>query len=1119
MQDTPESRGSELGSAAADVQGVEEPGAWIDRYKLLEKIGEGGMGSVWMAEQREPVVRRVALKIIKLGMDTREVVVRFEAERQALAMMDHPNIAKVLDGGATSTGRPYFVMGLVKGTPITSYCDAAGADLRERLGLFIQVCDAVQHAHLRGIIHRDIKPENVLVTLHDGVPVPKVIDFGIAKATHAELTQKTMFTQHAQILGTPEYMAPEQAELRGLDIDTRADVYSLGVLLYELLTGTRPFDLRTLLEKGFDEILRTIREVDPERPSTRVSTASADASPVAVGRQVDVESLSKRLRGDLDWVIMKALEKDRRHRYESASGFAEDVQRYLRDEPVTAAPPGNLYRIGKFVRRRKGAVAAASTILLLLIGGTVGTGIGWWNTRQANRALSDALDAQAAALVEEERQRELAEENAQLAREAERTAAERAEELQQVVDFQSVQLSGFRVEEMGVRMKLALVEAIPDADFEALYEQFAVVNFTSLALRTLEENLFDRSIEAIEAQFADQPLVRARLLETVGSNFRTLGLPEAAGEPLKEALEIRRSEFGEEHPESAKALYQVGRQQLEAGLFDEAEASLRGAVEVQRRVLGVEHVDTLDSLTQLGSTLRALGRIDEAESIYFEALEGKRRVYGDRDLKTAIAAENLAVLFAGMGRLEEAERYYREALDVSERQLGEEHPMVHGTYGSLGGVLVRRGEYALAEPYLERALAAKRRARGDAHPETLSALNSFAFLRHKMGRVDEAEALYREAVELRRRVLGPEHPRTLSSINNLAVLLQEGGRTEEATGLSVEILEARERLLGPDHPETIVSLTNVGAAYIKLGDRERTEFYWQAALERSRRTLGPEHPSTLKAVDDIGYLRELQGRMDEAEALYRESLAGRRRVLGDTSPRTLLSMTNLAFALDARGDLEGAEPLFLEAFAGRRSTFGPEHEKTLSSAHYLGALYAAQGRYELAEDYLRESYEGRRRVLGDEHSKTVQSREAWSGALDAAVDAARAGGEAALLGRTLLRAGVQRRGIGQPEAAEALLREAATYLAGDESLGLLANEARSHLGAALAELGRTGEAAALLEESAAWALSRPRSEDESAESARALVERALEFAERGVGSTSADEWRRRLEAWARGSGD
>lgn len=238
MQDTPESRGSELGSAAADVQGVEEPGAWIDRYKLLEKIGEGGMGSVWMAEQREPVVRRVALKIIKLGMDTREVVVRFEAERQALAMMDHPNIAKVLDGGATSTGRPYFVMGLVKGTPITSYCDAAGADLRERLGLFIQVCDAVQHAHLRGIIHRDIKPENVLVTLHDGVPVPKVIDFGIAKATHAELTQKTMFTQHAQILGTPEYMAPEQAELRGLDIDTRADVYSLGVLLYELLTGT-----------------------------------------------------------------------------------------------------------------------------------------------------------------------------------------------------------------------------------------------------------------------------------------------------------------------------------------------------------------------------------------------------------------------------------------------------------------------------------------------------------------------------------------------------------------------------------------------------------------------------------------------------------------------------------------------------------------------------------------------------------------------------------------------------------------------------------------------------------------------------------------------------------------
>src|ERR1043166_7305201 len=334
-------RGSEDGQPAPktivlEAPATEEgPGTLIGRYKLLERIGEGGFGAVYVAEQREPVKRRVALKIIKLGMDTKQVVARFEAERQALALMDHPNIAKVLDAGATATGRPFFALELVRGVRITEYCDQNHLPTEERLRLFIQVCHAIQHAHQKGIIHRDIKPSNILVTLHDGVPVPKVIDFGIAKATQGELTDKTVYTQFQQFIGTPAYMSPEQAEMSGLDIDTRTDIYSLGVLLYELLTGRTRFDQKELLAAGVDGMRRMIREQEPVRPSTRVSSLPGqERTTTAKRRGADGPRLAHLLRGDLDWIAMKALEKDRTRRYETAHGLASDVERHLHQEPT-----------------------------------------------------------------------------------------------------------------------------------------------------------------------------------------------------------------------------------------------------------------------------------------------------------------------------------------------------------------------------------------------------------------------------------------------------------------------------------------------------------------------------------------------------------------------------------------------------------------------------------------------------------------------------------------------------------------------------------------------------------------------------------------------------------------
>ena len=392
-----------------DMSPEERPGAVIGHFKILEKIGEGGCGVVYLAEQREPIRRRVALKIVKPGMDTRSVIARFEQERQALAMMDHPNIARVLDAGATESGRPYFVMELVRGIRITEYCDEHHLDTRQRLELFIQVCRAIQHAHQKGVIHRDIKPSNILVTLHDGQPVPKVIDFGIAKATAEDrLTEKTVFTSYGSFVGTPAYMSPEQAEMSGLDVDTRSDIYSLGVLLYELLTGTTPFDQKELLKSGLVQMRRTLQEKDPHRPSTKLNTLhGTELTRTALYRRTEPPKLRLQLSGDLDWIVMRALEKDRARRYETANGLALDIERHLNNEPVIARPPSQFYRFQKLVRRNKVIFAAVAAVAAALIGGLSTSTWLLFQERQARQRAVAAEQQQARLLAEAENRQKL----------------------------------------------------------------------------------------------------------------------------------------------------------------------------------------------------------------------------------------------------------------------------------------------------------------------------------------------------------------------------------------------------------------------------------------------------------------------------------------------------------------------------------------------------------------------------------------------------------------------------------------------------------------------------------------------------------------------------------------
>ena len=563
---------------------TEKAGDRIGHYKLLEQIGEGGCGLVYMAEQVEPIRRRVALKVIKLGMDTKQVIARFEAERQALALMDHPNIAKVLDAGTTDTGRPYFVMELVRGVKITDYCDENRLSARERLDLFVQVCHAIQHAHQKGIIHRDIKPSNILVSLNDGVRVPKVIDFGIAKAIGQQLTDKTLFTGFEQFIGTPAYMSPEQAVMTSLDIDTRGDIYALGVLLYELLTGHTPFEPKDLVAAGLDEMRRIIREQEPVRPSTRLGTLAAEEqTTVSQRRSAEPPQLIHLLRGDLDWIVMKCLEKDRTRRYDTANALADDVSRHLRDEAVMARPPGKLYRLRKLMRRNKLAFASGGAVVVALV---LGLGFSLWSLTKERQARLRAVAA-------------------------ENKAQAQARKSQEVAQFLKDMLQG-------VGPSVALGRDT-----------------------TMLKEILDKTAERVGRDLKDQPEVEAELRSTMGGVYFALTQYSNAASMHRTALTIRRALWGNLNTNVADSLDGLGRAlQWEGWRTDEAEHLFQEALSIRTNLLGLKHPKVADSLLNLGYVRLWQSRYADAESFFRQSLAIRNKtVTNDLD-----SARTLSVL-------------------------------------------------------------------------------------------------------------------------------------------------------------------------------------------------------------------------------------------------------------------------------------------------------------------------------------------------------------------------------------------------------------------------------------------------------------------------------------------
>ena len=842
---------AEAQRAPAVAQAGAEPEQMIGRYKLLQPIGEGGMGSVWMAEQREPVKRRVALKIIKLGMDTKQVIARFEAERQALALMDHLNIAKVLDAGSTESGRPYFVMEYIKGVPIIEYCDRERLATKARLELFTSVCNAIQHAHQKGIIHRDIKPSNVLVTLHDGVPVPKVIDFGIAKATNSELTSKTLFTEHRQMVGTPAYMSPEQAEMSGLDIDTRSDVYSLGVLLYELLTGTTPFDIKVLLESGFAEMMRAIREDEPHKPSTRISNLGETAARTAQQRHVDVKKLGASLRGDLDWIVMKCLEKDRTRRYETATGLAADIKRHLNDEPVTASPPSAAYKLHKFVKRHRGQVIAGGIVAAVLVLGVVGT------TTGMIRAIAATKRADAEAR------------KAKLAAESEVAAKLAAQENEQLAIAEAKRAEAAKAEESKARKRAETISDFVVTALQAGDAQNAGGGQDVTILAAMDSAIAD--IES--GRFGDDPETEAELKNTIAAILRNNGR-------LSESLSLA---------QEALATYQ----RLHPG----------------------DDPDVAASLNEVAHVCSRLGRAEEAESLMLQSLEMYQRLYQGDNAHVAALMNNLAELRESLGRVAEAEPLIVQSLEMNQRLYEGDHRDVAKGLDNLAKLRDSQGRYGEAEALYVQALGMRERLYGGDHPDLAVGLNNLAVVTANLGRAQEAETLFAQALEMRRRLFAGDNPVVAEALNNLAAVRMHLGRVAEAEPLIAEALAMNQRLFPGDHPGVAHSLFTLSSVQLKLGHASEAEALSIQALEMHQRLFKGDHFGVAMSLLNLAIARQALQRPAEARVSLDEAVAMMRRLAPEGSTPLLRALLRSARARLDDKDAAAALPELEEAVA------------------------------------------------------------------------------------------------------------------------------------------------------------------------------------------------------------
>ncbi len=742
------------------------------------------MGVVYHAHQVKPIRRDVALKVIKPGMDSQQVIARFESERQALAMMDHANIARVFDAGTSEAGRLYFAMELVDGLPITKYCDSKGLTVQERIELFIPVCQAIQHAHQKGIIHRDIKPSNVLVKQEQRQPLVKVIDFGLAKAVGIQLSGQTMLTNFGTVVGTVNYMSPEQADMGRQDIDTRSDVYSLGALLYQVLSGTSPLDLVRTKSLGYLEILRLIREEDPEPPSQRL-LRSANLAEHAERRKTNPERLLKQVSRELDWIVMKALEKDRTRRYETVNGIVRDLQRYLAGDPVDVGPPSAAYRMGKFIRKNRLLLATAAIFALLLAAGVV---VSVWLALKASRAEQEAMAV-----------------NAFL-----------RDDLLAQSSASTQLLSGNKVDP-DLKLRTALDRAalriegkfVTQPNVDASIRLTLGMTYLDLGLYAEAQRHLERVFELRRNILGENNPETLFSMDLLANSLERQGKFSAAEPLYVKALEVHRRVLGERHPATLRSMRGLGAVFFGQGKYAQSEKLQAQVLEINRKLLGEEHAETAVSMGNLAALYHVRGKLEEAEPLYGRARDVLFRLLGEEHPQSLKVMTNLAELWGNQGKYGKSEQLYSRTLEVQRRVLGESHRSTLYTMNSLAEAFEKQDKFSQAFELYSAALASERRVFGEEHPFTLTSMNGLAEIHLGEHRFSQADALFNKVLEVRRRKLGAEHPATLSTMLSLGRLYTEQGKYAEAELLLTKVVETRKRVNGPQEKLTLNAIASL----------------------------------------------------------------------------------------------------------------------------------------------------------------------------------------------------------------------------------------------------------------------------------------------------------------------
>lgn len=857
--------------AATSANNAVPPPDRVGPYKLLQLIGSGGFGEVWLAERREPMVQRVALKIIKAGMDDPSFIARFEQERQALAVIDHPHVARVLDGGITESGRPFFVMEYVQGEPITLFADRHRLDLAARLDLFADVCDAIQHAHHKGIIHRDIKPANVMVAMFEGKPNVKVIDFGIAKSTKAAEVPATMHTTQAVFIGTPEYMSPEQAGIGAIDIDTRSDVYSLGVLLFELLSGVLPlrFDSKQRAARGYAYVQSVISDFEPAAPSKVMLTATdAQVDDIAKARGSTREALIQELRTELEWIPLKAIRKDRNRRYSSAESLARDVRRYIRGQPLEAAPESRVYLLRKFIARNRLQVFAASVLVATLMIGVVIAGLALQYTRAKN------------------------------------------DELRVISEFQRDMLSQVDAKTVGLRLRedlldrfgrtVDLQEWIPTAERDQRKREFAAslgnVNLADAANDLIDKTMLDPAATLIEERFSDpkQRRLAAALYQVLADQYQVRGFFERAAPLQIHALNLRLEELGVEDPETMRSMHNQSVLHMNMSKWDEAEALFKSTLAARRRILGDEHPDTFETLAALGVMYRMKGDYAAAEPLYRESFERTNSAFGEGHPRTRAAMSGMGALYQSLGDSAAAEEWFTRALQGLDEPGTQIRAESIGTLVNLGGALKSQDKYEEAERTLQSALELSRDVNGLAHPMTLGAMHELGDLRQRQLDFAGAERLFRDGLDAAIQAdLGSDQGVfPLAFYNRLGGLADAQGKYAQAESYYRKSYEGRREVRGPSHPETLTSLYNLGCMLKQLKRIEEARDSFTEVLERNRSSRG----DSIDTVDTLCRLAEVEllcGDMKAAESRLLEALQVSDSILGELDRRSIFQAETL----------------------------------------------------------------------------------------------------------------------------------------------------------------------------------------------------------------------------------